>query len=114
MIATLIAKTTVPGPSAERQDKGSTGPAKPHEPDDRLHLSTLVLGLIDARLPHRHLRHHRRTGARALVPPAPPRSPPLSHQGPARAAGLLPPKDASSARVTRRVASLRRFEDVGR
>jgi hypothetical protein len=45
MITTLTSKMTAPGPSDARE-------GRPHDPEDRLHVSTLVLGLIDARACH--------------------------------------------------------------
>jgi hypothetical protein len=50
MIATMIAKTRDPEPSAAREDAGST--PRRHDPEDRLHVSALVAGLIDARACH--------------------------------------------------------------
>jgi hypothetical protein len=51
MIATLIAETTAPGP-AVREDKGESRPPRPHDPEDRLHVSALLFGLLDARTSH--------------------------------------------------------------
>jgi hypothetical protein len=48
----MIAKTTLPTPSAEREDKSAGRPAKRHDPEDRLHVSALVAGLIDSRACH--------------------------------------------------------------
>ena len=52
MITTLTAKMTAPGPSDVREDKGARRPRRPHDPEDRLRVSALVLGLIDARACH--------------------------------------------------------------
>lgn len=53
MITTLIAKTTGPGPADVREDKGAgRRPPRQHDPEARLHVSALVLGLIDARASH--------------------------------------------------------------
>ncbi|HEX6248946.1 MAG TPA: hypothetical protein VFZ64_13830 [Nocardioidaceae bacterium] len=48
MIATL--KTTDPGPAPE--DQHTDRPRKRHDPEDRLHVSALLFGLIDARASH--------------------------------------------------------------
>jgi hypothetical protein len=52
MIVTMTAKTTVPTPSAEREAKSAGRPPRRHDPEDRLHVSAIVAGLIDARACH--------------------------------------------------------------
>jgi hypothetical protein len=52
MIATLIAKTRVPGPPVTNEVLGAGTPPRRHDPQDRLHVSALVAGLIDARACH--------------------------------------------------------------
>ncbi|HSJ20824.1 MAG TPA: hypothetical protein VK964_09640 [Nocardioidaceae bacterium] len=49
MFVALIAKTTATEPSAVREGEGRH---KRHDPEDRLHLSAIVAGLIDARACH--------------------------------------------------------------
>jgi hypothetical protein len=48
MIPTMIAKTRTPGSPATNEDKS----AGRSDPEDRLHVSALVAGLIDARACH--------------------------------------------------------------
>jgi hypothetical protein len=50
MIVTMTAKTRGPGPSAAGEDAGSS--PRRHDPEDRLHVSAIVAGLIDARASH--------------------------------------------------------------
>ena len=52
MITTLTAKMTAPGPPTVREDQGAGRTRRPHDPADRLHVSALVFGLIDARVCH--------------------------------------------------------------
>lgn len=53
MTATLIGKSTDPGPAptpaSAPVDKDADRPRKRRDPEDRLHVSALVFGLIDAR-----------------------------------------------------------------
>jgi len=44
--------TTGPQPSAEREENSASRPPKRHDPEDRLHVSALVAGLIDSRASH--------------------------------------------------------------
>jgi hypothetical protein len=50
MVVTTVAKTTAPKHSAARDEAGR--PPRRHDPEDRLHVSALVAGLIDARACH--------------------------------------------------------------
>jgi hypothetical protein len=50
MIVTMTAKTSDPESPAARHDAGSS--PKRHDPEDRLHVSALLAGLIDARACH--------------------------------------------------------------
>jgi hypothetical protein len=52
MFPTLIAKTRMPGPPATNEDTSAGRPPRRHDPEDRLHVSALVAGLIDARACH--------------------------------------------------------------
>jgi hypothetical protein len=50
MIVTMTARTRDPEPTAARKDPGR--PPRRHDPEDRLHVSAIVAGLIDARACH--------------------------------------------------------------
>jgi hypothetical protein len=48
----MIAKTTVPTPTVEREDESAGSSPRRHDREDRLHVSALVAGLIDSRACH--------------------------------------------------------------
>jgi hypothetical protein len=48
MIVTQIAETAAPGPPG-RRNKSESRKLRSHDPEDRLHVSALLVGLLDAR-----------------------------------------------------------------